>query len=610
MKLSSIGLLRPPLGLLRPPFGLLRTPFGLSLSKPCSKPTALRQAQCERRGLSWLLFVALSLLLATRLAACGGGTSGDAGSTGPGTQQGALSLGLAGGAPAGYGHVWVTVDSVALHTDADRAWSGSDSSWQVIRLAAPVTLDLVAASNGAIAPLLAGKSVPAGSYAQLRLFMLRHDETLAASAQALSLAYNAQVDSADNTQHLPLEFADAGLGLRVEGPIVIGAGLATDTTVQWDLSRSLVRFSADDGVDRITLRPNLRAYDLANTGAIVGVMDKSLFCAPGVTSGCVYDVVASAQLPAADGSAFVSVRSTPVVVGDSYALFALYPLPTNTSYEVVIRGRNMRTMLVRAVPASAAELLAARPTQLGRNPADPSRPIPMLPVLGPQGDASADLGPPTTRAGAQIAFAQTLPGNAELPHEITLANTDPFTARLAQPLPLPSGALRVATYDADSVLAFTDVQPQEGADSFSVTTRGTRYDEPSWTAIVRAPGSSSVSFTAPAVQRKGGLANAALTVNLAGGSTQKYDAAELVVSDVGGIVATLDVTSLIGSGGPVMLQLPAGANAAALGGGAVYSVAVRAWKRVAPTSSLQWARAAPVVDLRSGSPASAAITLP
>src|SRR5262249_35188358 len=107
-----------------------------------------------------------------------------------------------------------------------------------------------------------------------------------------------------------------------------------------------------------------------------------------------------------------------------------------------------------------------------------------------------------------------------------------------------------------------------------------------------------------------GLDAANLTVNLSGGSTQKTDAAELVISDVGGIVATRDVSSLIGSGGAVGVSLPAGANAAALGGTAGYGVAGRGWERASPSSSLQWVRAGAPVDLRVAGSASVALVLP
>ena len=573
-----------------------------------------------RQG-TWLARGAASAAAAVLvlLAACGGGASSGGGETpAPGSQTGSLTLGLAGGAPAGFSHLWVTVDSVALNADPDRPWSSSDSSWQVIHLDTPQTIDLAASVNGVIAPLLTGKILPATTYGQLRLFVLRHDDPLADSARTLQLLYNAEADSVDasgSAHRVPLEFPDAGLGLRVAGAITIGTNVASSLTLQWDLEHSAVKVVSDDGVDRVTMRPDPRIYDIAQTGAIVGLMDKSAFCPAGVRSGCVYDVVATAQAVSADGRFMVSVRSTPVAVGSTYAQFALYPLPPladGATFDVVIRGRNMRTMVIRAVPASAAQLLAANPTQIGVDMSNPQVPVaaPLVPQLSAQGDSLVSLNVPTVPPSAQLLFGQTLPGTGELPHEVMVANTDPFTGLLADPVALPSGALMVATYSSTGVLGFSDATPQEGSDHYSLVTLGTRCDDPSAIANVAAPGGSSASVTAPVTLRIGAQV-AQLTVGITGGSTQSIDAAELVVSDVGGIVATQCVSSLIGvNGAQTALQLPAGPAAAALGGTAVYSVAIRAWKRSAPDSSLRWARAASVVDLRSAAPASVTISLP
>ena len=565
-----------------------------------------------------MLRCCLALLVAACLASCGGGSGGSGDTPAPAPSvQGSVSLSLAGGAAPGYDHVWVTVSAVALHTQADRAWGQDDASWQVIRLASPRTLDLAALTNGAVSALFSGKVVPAGSYAQLRLFVLPHDATLADAAQQLNLAYNAQVDYTDATgvQHqLPLELADATLGLRVDGPIVVTADQDTDLALQWDIERSLARFAADDGVDRLMMRPDLHWYDLSATGAIVGLMDKSLFCAAGVkAANCLYDVVASAEVPSADGRFKRSVRSAPVVLGDSYAVFALYPLPALSAegrFDVVIRGRNMQTMVVRAVPASAADLLAATPTQLGANPADPAHPVPMQPLLLSQGEASVSLSQPLQPASAQLVFGRTLPGSGELPLELVAANTDPFTGRLTQAVPLAGGALRVATYSADTVLSFADVIPAEGDSGFSVMSLGTRYDDASATLLLTAPAGSALAFAAPTTTAKSGLGSAGLTVALSGGTAASYDAAQLVIADVAGVVQTRDVSSLIGSGGTLSLTLPAGGAAASLGGTAVYAVALRAWKRSAPASSLRWVRVASPVDLLSATAAQVSLTLP
>jgi len=57
-------------------------------------------------------------LLTLGLAGCGGGGGGGSeNNITPAAQDGALSLGLAGGATAGAAHVWVTVQTIALNDE-------------------------------------------------------------------------------------------------------------------------------------------------------------------------------------------------------------------------------------------------------------------------------------------------------------------------------------------------------------------------------------------------------------------------------------------------------------------------------------------------------------
>jgi hypothetical protein len=556
----------------------------------------------------WML--AIAVLLA---GGCGGGGGGGGGT--PPAHSGSLSISLAGAAlPAQVGHVWITLTAVALNADADKPWSGTDASWQVVRFAQPLTLDLATLTNGTAQPLAVGLALPPGSYGQMRLFLLAHDAALADSAKALQLAYNDQVDYTDGTgsaRRVPLELPDVGLGLRINGPVTVTADTHTDITVQWDPVRSLVRLAHDDGIDRFTLRPHFFAYDAAYTGAIVGVIDKSQFCAAGAPAAdCIHGVVASAVQASPDGRFKRSVRSAPVIVGSSYALFSLYPLPAlaqGQTFDVVITGRNMRTMVVRDVPAQPKGLLEALPTRLGANPADPTTPVPMVPVLQAQGDAQLSLSTPMAHSSARLLFGQTLPGDST-PVEIATANVDVYGGRLAQPVPLPGGPLQVAVYRGDTVLSFADVAPQEGTGSYSVMALGNAYEDPSAPATLAAP-AGSVAFTAPEPTPHAGLGVGTLSVTIAAAPAGRYDAAQLVVADANRIVGTRDVSALLAAGGSVDIALPAGSAAASLGGTAVYAVALRAWKRSTP-AAVQWARAAGSIDLRSSGTASASLSLP
>ncbi|MED5620509.1 DUF4382 domain-containing protein [Ideonella sp. BN130291] len=556
---------------------------------------------------------AWSLAALLALAACGGGGGGSSDTAPPpDAAQGSVSLSFSGGAPSGVDHVWVTVTAVALHASADQPWSASDSSWQVVRLDTPVTVDLAALTNGLVASFLIGQVLPAGDYGQMRLFIAAPDGQLTEGARQLNLLYNAQVDATDSAGavlHQPLELAQLGLGLRVAGPLHVEAQSNNEITLQLDLQHNLVRLAGDDGNDRFLLRPDLRPLRLDATAAIVGLMDKSAFCAPGVrAAGCVHDVVASALLPSPDGRFKRVERSAPVTVGQDYAVFALYPLPENAMVDVVIRGRNMQTMVVRAVPAAPADLLHATPTQLGGNPADPKHPVPMVPVVRAEGDAFAAVSPPLSQPGVQIVFAQTLPGAGELPLEISSANLDPFTGLLVHAEPLPSGPLRVATYSSAAPLSFADVAPAEGSNRFSVASLGTAYQDTSAWKVVDLPAGASTAITPPDPMARAGLQSGILHVTLGASPAGVFDAAQLVIADVGGVVAVRDVSALLAGGGSLDVDVPAGSNAAALGGTAVYTVSVRAWKRSAAGTSLRWARAAAPVDMRSALTGSASLS--
>lgn len=571
--------------------------------------------------------MAAACAAALLLAACGGGggsSGSDAPSSSGGTGQGSLSLGLTGGAATGYTHVYVTISSVAVTADADRPWSATDSAWHVTTLAEPLTIDLAALTDGAIAQLAIGQALPPGTYGQLRLFVVPHDAQLSVEAKQQGLSYNDEadlIDASGNTQRIPIEFADATLGLRVGGPFTVSANTDTAIVLQWDVDHSLVPLAPGSSA-RLAMRPDLQWYDVNQSGSITGLMDKSLFCASGVqAASCIYDAVASAELVSADGTHERAVRSAPVILSSDYAVFALYPLPPladGQTYDVVIRGRNMRTMIVRQVPAPNDSPLVSstpvNPTALGESP-DPNNPgqsvpTPMQPQLS-GGDASASLAQPMVTAGVQLRFAQTLPGSGEVPIEIAAANVDPLSGTLAQPQPLPTGALQVASYSATAALSFSDVTPLEGANGYSVLSLGPAYDMPSTAAPLTLTAGGSSSFTANVPAPQAGIGSGTLTVSLSNTGTHSYDAAELVVSDARGIVATQDISGLIATANAqATLTLPAGSAAAAVGGGAVYALGVRTWQRAAPGTSVQWARSGIAVDLRTNSTTSVTLALP
>ncbi|MFT3858041.1 MAG: DUF4382 domain-containing protein [Aquabacterium sp.] len=547
------------------------------------------------------------------MVACGGGggeppkaVSGSTSQTGADAQHGALTLGLTGGAYPGVAHVWITVASVALHTDAARAWSPDDRSWTVLRLSSPVVVDLAVvatSSTSDVTRVLTGLSVPQGRYAQIRLFPLAHDAALQPVAQAAGLRYNAQVDVRDAStgalRSTPLELAQPELGWRLSGSFDIAANTASYLVLQADIASQLVPLGTQGGVGRYSFSPRLRAYDMSASGALIGLIDSAGLCGGAgarAAPDCADEVQVTAQQLSADGQRYEPVRRFKVSATGG---FALYPLPASERFDLVITGQRMRTMVVRGVtaaPFDAQNLIDW--TIVGSSSAGITLVI--------EGDEArtVNLASAVSPAAGSLFVGQTvLP--AGVPHEIAGVARNPLTGLLAASLPLPEGPLMVADFAAsDTPLSFTPVTPAEGPQAFMFQAGGTVYD--AWGAISTATpplGDSSV-ITVNAPSRLSGVASGTLRVQLTGALSAAYDAVDVVVADVHGIVATQRWT-----GGAVTFTLPAGPQAAAQEGGAIYAVSLRA---TGPSeSALQWRRAAAVSDLRSaGASAEATLALP
>lgn len=553
------------------------------------------------------------LALSMGLVACGGGkgdggsssTSAASQSTGADATHGALVLDLTGGANREVNHVWVTVGGVALHSQASQAWSVSDSSWTVLPLATPVVVDLAAvatSSNSDMSNVLNGVKVPVGTYAQIRFFLLPHDAALSSVARANGLQYNAQVnytDAGNVARTVPLELPQTELGWRVTGTFTFKAYTSSHYVAQTDTGGGLVRFASLDGVDRFTFKPSLRSYDTGTSGAIFGFIDPAYLCggtgAPAAPN-CAQDVIVSAQRLSSDGLRHESVRR--YKVGSSGG-FTLYPLPSETSFDLVITGRRMRPMVIKnvSVDLSSSQSLIGW-TTVGSYEAGKM----IVPQLATATTRTANLLAAASPTAGSLYWGQTSDAAGQ-PYELLDVALDPFTGLLARNAELPQGTLRVATFATSSVvLSFADVTPVEGANALSLVTQGTAYDTPSGAAIVVPALGVASTVPANAPTRPGSLGTGVIQVHLTGSLSAAFDVAQIVVADINGIVATQTV-----SGSTASFTVPAGTQAAALGGTAVYTVSVRASSH---TGAVSWVRAGNVLDLRGSAGATVTVALP
>ncbi len=562
------------------------------------------------------------------LVACGGGGGG--GSTPPpppGTPSTAvLSVSLSGGASPGIDHLWVTVTGIAMHADAARVYGDGDAGWVVQPLATPITADLAdpSLSNGGAVSVLKQSIGALGTFAQLRLLVAAPDPAAAllSSAAAKGLLYNDQVQYTDGAgaHVVPLEVPGMQAGLRLLTPFNLSADTTTPLAVEWN-ANSLVRRAAAGGGDRFTLRNELQLYNqqlLTALGdgnlqidgsifdSISGQLDTANFCTGASHAGCIHDVVASATSISPDSRFHAEVRSVNVSAAGT---FLLYPLPSQSLYDVVIRGGNMQTIVVHDVFVDPTGLLKPAPTSLS------SATTPMVPVLD-TGERAVTVTNALAPGSSRVFFGQTVAGSggagADIPYAIASGTADPATGRLLDAVTLPGGPLHYAAFDRTRdgngvPPAFTTVTPTEGPGGWTVWSQGTLATTTSASTTLAA---GAAAVAAPAPVARAGFAAGTLTIALSGTASNAADHAELIVSNDGGTVAVADVSSLIAShGGSTTIAVTSGMSTSAPAA-AIYGVALRTWVAGSETTTARWTRAGAPVDLSTAATASVGLVLP
>ena len=561
------------------------------------------------------------------LAACGGGGGGSTPPPPATPSSAVLSVSLSGGAAPGLDHLWVTVTGVAIHASAAHVYGDGDAGWITLPLAAPLTVDLAdpALSKGGTVALLRQSVSALGTFAQLRLLLAPSDPAypLTASASAQGLQFNDQVQYTDATgaHVVPLETPDSQAGLRLLTTFNLSADTTTPLAIEMNAS-ALARRASAGGADRFTLRNELQLYNqqlLTALGdgslqidgsifdSISGQLDTSHFCTGTSHAGCIHDVVASATSLSADGRFHAEARSVEV---SPTGTFLLYPLPSQTLYyDVVIHGGNMQTIVVHNVFVDPTGILKPTPTALS------SAATPLVPVVDTS-ERNISIANALAPAGSRVVFGQTVAGSggtgADVPYTITAAAADPATGRVLGTVTLPGGPIHYAQFNSTTdghgtPPAFATVTPTEGLGAWTAWSQGTLATTASATTTVAA-GANGASVPDPVA--RAGFAAGTIDVTLAGSATNAPDHAELIVSNDGGTVAVVDVTSLVAAhGGTATVSVPSG-SASAAPGAAVYGVALRTWVAAAETATTRWTHGSVPVDLSTSATGVISLALP
>jgi len=344
------------------------------------------------------------------------------------------------------------------------------------------------------------------------------------------------------------------------------------------------------------------------------------------------NVQADAATLSADGSRHVVVLSTPVHADGT---FLLYPLPTSSStaasYDVVIHGPGMATIIIKAVAvtldSTAATSTAATNTAATINTTattnttttDTTTSATVAPSVN-----AVSIGTLTARAassysanvatasgsplpaGALVGFYQTLGAKSEVPYVIEASPIDPFNQRFVSAVALSEGTIDSGTFVASGdTINLVSAEPREGSGKYLVAASAPAYADGTFGATVSPPasGTNPVTATVPALALAAGATKGSLVAAVTPATPGKYDHGELLVSHEGQLVAQVALDSALAQGGSVSASVPAGTSTA------LYYVSVRVWNSSDPGGTLkrQWYPGA--LDLRATTSGATAITV-
>ena len=539
---------------------------------------------------------ALAAAVGLALAACGGGNSASSSNTPMGT----VNVQVTDGPSDEFQNVWVTFTAIAFHMDPNAQWNPADATWQVIKLSSPQTINLATLNNGSLNNLFMGLNLQAGTYRQVRFLLDGPDAPLDASALATKDSNGAALQWNDQVEYLPtgkttllespLEIAYPMQGIQLVGTFNVPQNGTISVAVDFDLEHDIVPFN-HDGMTYFTMRPNLQYFDMTQVGAITGTINTAELCqsvaaAVSQTATCAYNLIVKAELLTPKGGRHYVARQT--TVDPLTGAFTLYPLATKdasgnpiTSYDVLIRGREMETMLVTGVPVTAgtspAGTGAAGPTTL---------PGTVTPILNSD-EYFAQLGSALSPLSSGYAiFQQTLAGG--VPYEVRWRNTDPFTGEFRNPIALQGATspIQVAAYSSSSLsfLPQTPVDGTGGDGNFTVGDNELAYYTLATAGAMSPVAAGATQTFAPAAPAlDSGVQSGTINVTLDFSNIKVENNCELVLARFASIIDTYDCNSFLStnggsnSGSFALTGVPAGDSTTPVAG-AYYYAYVRLWE--------------------------------
>lgn len=474
------------------------------------------------------------------------------------TKKGSVSVSITDAPASGFDHVWITVKDIWFNKSEDAGPMAA--GWVKFPLASAVTLDLLDLGNGNVsAPVWEDIELPTGDYKQIRIILAGTEAALESSASEAGLQYNNQVDVTGDETAYPLRVPAAQHGILLSGEFTVKENGKLKLAVDFDAGNDVIEIT-QNGKTEYFLKPKLAYFDLENSGAITGMID-TLAAADGFDAQFVF----KAEQVNAEGNAHIVRRAT---FANAEGKYVLYPLAAGT-YDLVIRGLNYETVIVKDIPVISGTTPTLNPTIVPE--------ITMTPAATQDYVAGASISSPT---GAWVTFMQTLPGDGEVPYEIRFRHFNPLTGKF-QNFPLSSAGLHVGTYD-ETTITLTAATPVEGNGGYKAVAFARMYEPSEYVSIT--PESNSVTFDALTVKSPAEARSVTGEVIIPADIQNTLDKGMIFAVHGGMIVHAVNADSLMPTGGQYTIpNLPGGTSENPLLG-AVYGVEAFGWSSSAPAA--------------------------
>jgi len=384
------------------------------------------------------------------------------------------------------------------------------------------------------------------------------------------------------------------------------ANTAFAVGIDFDAEKDLVPFIYS-GQPGFLLNPHLVAYDLSTAGTIQGTLtlpgtttttDTATTTSFATASGNPA-IEVSAETLSADGTRHVVVKSTPLQADGS---FVLYPLTTNatstdstttTTYDLVIHGPNIQTVVIQGVPPTVAAPAAATTLTLTG--------VTLTTVSDYLVNVATASG--FSSAGALVQFYQTVPAGGEVPYVIAQQPIDPFNNDFAGDAGLAIGPIAVVAYSGGVTGTPVSEPPSEGSSVYQVAAIAPDFNDGPLGTKVAAPASTTTvaTVTLPPLTAATGSTSGTIEVKTEVSAPGKFTNGELILSQNGAIVAVTPLGSVLDqSTGSVTFSHVPGASSTQGANNGAYDLSAWVWNATNPSGTLTRISSPTGVSLSNG----------